>query len=303
MENRSLCDWFVGSSASTVTIEGGPKGAPRKNPTRHRGLAVAGMYAIPKKAFTSKHRKRLTIEPRQTFGAKKTKKDKAGMAAEEVAEDEPDDTAFPIYDTVSGPPGTVLVPREYGRIHWGGAADTSGLSDGVPLPPGTVFGGKLRTSPEYPQHRAFRALERYYDVSKRSFGGGLLVVKCGFGKTVLAAALIARLGRRTIFFVAQKRLGVQAEETFAWALPGLRVGWVQGPRDEWDADIVICTVQTIVSPSRAYTEADFAPFGLAIFDEAHHHGAKTFSAVFPLLAARWRLGLTCLLYTSPSPRD
>ena len=64
-------------------------------------------------------------------------------------------------------------------------------------------------------------------------GGAITVLPCGFGKTVLAVATAARIGRKTAVLVHTSVLKTQWKHAFETFCPGVRVGYVQGPPSTW----------------------------------------------------------------------
>ena len=103
--------------------------------------------------------------------------------------------APPEYPVYRESPKRIYVPRAFGLRRYGPPAkDLIGEGDAAP---GLVFAGALR--PE--QHAAVDAfVSAARDPARR---GGLIVVGCGGGKTVMAIHLACHLGRKTLI-VAHK---------------------------------------------------------------------------------------------------
>lgn len=177
---------------------------------------------------------------------------------------------------------TMRVPRFYGIRHFGMAThDRRTL--GEPLADGARFASTLDAS----QRRAFDAT---LEALARPGNGAILVRKPGGGKTVLSLAIVHQLGVRTIVFSHKTDLLDQWQERIAQHLPGVRVGRIQQNRVDVEADVVLATLQSVAM--RAYDPAVFAKFGLAVFDEAHHMGARHFFSVLGKICPKYLLGLT-----------
>lgn len=98
----------------------------------------------------------------------------------------------------------------------------------------------------------------------------LLTLATGLGKTVVFGAIARRWheqvdAKRPIVVMAHRtELLEQAARTWGMVWPGVRVGYVQGERNEQDAPVLLCSTQTLVA-GRTLP----AP-GLVIYDESHH---------------------------------
>ena len=204
---------------------------------------------------------------------------KAGAAAAEAA-------SFPAYAEDAE---SLFVPRFYGLRHWGPAA-TDATASGVPCD--LWFAGSLTDV----QQRGVLAYEERL-ASAANPKGGIVVLPCGYGKTVFALYLAARLGRRTLVLVHKAFLVEQWQARVRQFLPGASVGVVQQGRVESDADVVVGMVQSIAK--RDYDEHVLAGFGLVVIDEAHHMAAPVFSRAMRKICARHTLALSA----TPERRD
>lgn len=76
------------------------------------------------------------------------------------------------------------------------------------------------------------------------------------------------------------------------AVPGIRVGKLQGPKAQLgpEFDCCICMLQTVAS--RDWPLDTFAGFGFTIFDECHHLGAEHFSRALMSIQTMHMLGLS-----------
>lgn len=76
------------------------------------------------------------------------------------------------------------------------------------------------------------------------------------------------------------------------AVPGIRVGKLQGPKAQLgqEFDCCICMLQTVAS--RDWPLDTFAGFGFTLFDECHHLGAEHFSRALMSIQTMHMLGLS-----------
>ena len=100
----------------------------------------------------------------------------------------------------------------------------------------------------------------------RERGGGIISIRCGGGKTVLALHIISALKKKTIVVVHKDFLMTQWRDRILEFLPKARIGKIQqNTIDIEDKDIVLAMVQSI--SMKEYDDDTFDSFGLAIFDE------------------------------------
>lgn len=155
-----------------------------------------------------------------------------------------------------------------------------------------VFAGRLRPD----QDAAVAAMLRH--------DTGVLCAPTAFGKTVVAAALIARRGVNTLVLVHRKELLRQWQErlqTFlvAGAAPSAKglVGVVGGGKARPTGSIDIAVMQSL--SRQGEVDALVERYGQVIVDECHHIGAVSFEAILKRVRARFVLGLTA----TPIRRD
>lgn len=175
----------------------------------------------------------------------------------------------------------LVVPRCYGARVFG--ASPSGLTEGRAAP-ALKFEGVLREK----QVQAAQACE---DALRCYPHATMLVLPCGFGKTVVALSVAAKLQRKTLIIVHKEFLMEQWRERINAFLPGVKVGQIQGAKVVVDeCDVVIGMIASLASPNRQLPCLD--DFGTVVLDEAHHMAARMFSTVFFRLRAKFVLGLT-----------
>ncbi len=123
----------------------------------------------------------------------------------------------------------------------------------------------------------------------RAAGGrGVVVLPTGAGKTVLALMAIGAAGVRPLVVVPTLELLKQWSEGLreTLRLPEAAVGVVGGGRRELRPATVITYDSAWRRPE------DLRPFGLLIFDEAHHLPSETYRRIARASQAPFRLGLT-----------
>jgi len=171
-------------------------------------------------------------------------------------------------------------PRAWAQNRFG-PPDSITVPEGLALAP-TVFVG---TPYEYQE----TIIRKFMDSGKN----GLICVPCGKGKTFMALAIAARIGRRFLIIVDKEFLAEQWREEIGRYVPGLRVGILQSTKKEIEAakyDCTICMIQTLCLHD--LPENTFHEYGFAIFDECHHLGAQYFSRTLLKVQTKFMLGLS-----------
>src|SRR5690606_31192989 len=149
------------------------------------------------------------------------------------------------------------------------------------------FAGQLRED----QEQAVRAMLR--------FDTGILRAPTAFGKTVTAAALIARRDVNTLVLVHRTELLRQWQErlqTFLGCGKDM-VGVIGGGKSKPTGRIDIAVMQSI--HRQGETNPIVENYGHVIVDECHHLSAVSFEAILKRARARYVLGLTA----TPIRRD
>jgi ATP-dependent helicase IRC3 len=139
------------------------------------------------------------------------------------------------------------------------------------------------------QQEALAAIETSLAAGKRP----ILALPTGAGKTLVAAAKIravVRDGGRALFLVHRDELKNQAQATLAREIPDTRIGVLKAEQREYDAPVVIASIQTAWRPQHlARLGTDFQ---VAIVDEAHHATASTWRTIVNALGKVPLFGLT-----------
>jgi superfamily II DNA or RNA helicase len=133
-------------------------------------------------------------------------------------------------------------------------------------------------------------VDKYIEVSQ-NIGGGIISVPCGYGKTVIALYLIAKLGLKALVIVHKEFLVNQWKERIIQFLPDAKIGRIQSNKIFIENyDIVIGMLQSVSMID--YDEKTFSSFGFVIYDECHHLGAETFSKALLKTNFKYTLGLS-----------
>jgi superfamily II DNA or RNA helicase len=131
------------------------------------------------------------------------------------------------------------------------------------------------------------------------FDAGVLCAPTAFGKTVTAAAMIARRGVNTLVLVHRTELLKQWQErlqTFLGVDKGV-VGTIGGGKAKPTGRIDIAVMQSLSRQGEVNPLVE--DYGHVIVDECHHVGAVSFDAILKRTKARYVLGLTA----TPIRRD
>jgi superfamily II DNA or RNA helicase len=128
---------------------------------------------------------------------------------------------------------------------------------------------------------------------------GVLHAPTAFGKTVTAAAIIARRGVNTLVLVHRTELLKQWQarlQAFLGAGNGL-VGTIGGGKAKPTGQIDIAVMQSL--SRQGEVNALVENYGQIVVDECHHVGATSFDAILKRTKAKYVLGLTA----TPIRRD
>ena len=193
--------------------------------------------------------------------------------------------------------GILSVPRFYGIEHWGiptydNTCEGKSFSE-------AVFQGTLNEIQNIACQSTIKRLES-------DLKGGILVLPCGYGKTVCALKIASHMRRRTLVLVHKAFLVEQWQERASTFIPGCSVGKIQQNVINANADIVIGMIQSL--SKRQYDMEVMNSFGTVIIDESHHMAAPILHKALRQIPAKYivslsatpdrRDGLTRLLYWS-----
>lgn len=145
------------------------------------------------------------------------------------------------------------------------------------------FAGQLRDD----QEAAVAAMLRH-DI-------GVLQAPTAFGKTVVAAAILARRGVNTLVLVHRAELQRQWQERLRSFLdvPPEVIGCIGGGKAKPSGRIDIAVMQSLVR--KGAVNPLVQSYGQVIVDECHHIAASSFEAILRQVKARYVLGLSATL--------
>lgn len=151
---------------------------------------------------------------------------------------------------------------------------------GRPLPTSVSFEGDLR----HRQRQAFDALTAH--------DTGVLAATTAFGKTVVAAALIAHRARNTLILVHRRELLTQWVERLSSFLKIDRkqIGTIGGGKRRPTGIVDVALIQSLVR--KGEVDDIVADYGNLIVDECHHLSAVSFELVARRSKARYVTGLS-----------
>lgn len=177
-------------------------------------------------------------------------------------------------------PKKLYMPRFYGLTKLG-EPERNILNDGEEL--NINFNGSLR-----------KEQEPVFDISYKQImdtGGGIISLKCGGGKTILALYILSQIKRKTIIVVHKEFLMTQWYDRILEFIPDAKIGKIQQTTiDVEGKDIVLAMVHSL--SMKEYDDDVFRDFGFCIYDECHHMGAEIFCKCMPKIACKYSLGLS-----------
>ena len=131
------------------------------------------------------------------------------------------------------------------------------------------------------------------------YDDGILCAPTAFGKTAVAAWLIAKRKVNTLVVVHRQQLLDQWQERFGMFLdlPAKSIGHIGGGKTERTGCVDIAVIQSLYRKDEV---KDFvAEYGQVIVDECHHISAFTFEQVMRQVKAKYVVGLTA----TPTRKD
>jgi superfamily II DNA or RNA helicase len=181
---------------------------------------------------------------------------------------------FPVYRLSKT---KLYMPRYYGLMNY---LEPKSIKFEEPTVIEVPFEGELRPVQQETVDKTLDALGIY--------GGGLISLDTGLGKTVVALHLVSLLQVKSIIIVHAEFLLDQWVERIKQYLPTARVGIIRQTRCELEnVDIVVAMLQTVIN-----RDIQFNGFGLLVIDECHHTAAHSFSSIFYKIQTKYMIGLS-----------
>jgi len=148
-----------------------------------------------------------------------------------------------------------------------------------------------------------------------AWSGGMqrpaIVLPTGAGKTVVFSALVREFrsaparamapnrGLRVIVLAHRDELVDQAIAKLRAVMPGVNVGKVKAGDNDLNADVMVCSVQTLASKKRREDlllgEMAWGSIGLIITDECHHAAAASYKKIYDAFPDAPQLGVTATM--------
>lgn len=246
----------------------------KNNKLKHnkiKGSVLDSMYSIPETRLSNeelaKHKRTLTMIPTDSSFSNQA----------------------PIqFEAFESKNKILSVPRFYGLDHWG-LPETDNTSLGADMEV-HKFSGILNP---VQQEACSETLTRLNGSKK----GGMVVLPCGYGKTVCALFIASQMKRRTLVLVHKAFLVDQWRERAETFLPGCKVGKIQQNTVNYEADVVIGMVQSL--SKREYPKEVMSSFGFLLIDESHHMAAPVLHKALRQIPSRYVVGLSA----TPERRD
>ena len=125
---------------------------------------------------------------------------------------------------------------------------------------------------------------------------GVLSARTGFGKTVVAAKMIAERKTNTLILVHRQQLLEQWQERLMsfLGLDKKQIGVVKSGKFKLTKHIDIAMLQSLAKQGEVVTEVSH--YGHVVVDECHHLSAFSFEQVLRQVKAKYVLGLTATPY-------
>lgn len=129
---------------------------------------------------------------------------------------------------------------------------------------------------------------------EKDFGGGIINLSTGAGKTIISLYLISHAQLKTLIVVNKIELLNQWKAALCKFFPKLRVGIIQGSKFEKDCDVCIGMLQTIAM-KKEYTREHFKDFSLIFIDEVHNTPSQVFSEALHKIRNKYVFGLSATI--------
>lgn len=129
----------------------------------------------------------------------------------------------------------------------------------------------------------------------KPFGGGIILMITGFGKTLVSLKIACFLKQKTLIIVNKLELIEQWKKEIKKFIPDAKIGLIQGQNFDIEGkDIILGMLQTI-SIKKTLTSENFSWCSLAILDEVHNISSEVFSNVMFKIRPKYIFGLTATL--------
>ena len=128
----------------------------------------------------------------------------------------------------------------------------------------------------------------------------VITLPTGTGKTVIFSSLIRALqtagAGRVLVLAHRDELLRQAQDAIAQVVPPHTIGCVQGSQDDYNAPVVVASVQSLHAKRLARWQPE--TFACIIIDECHHAAAPSYQRILDYLQPAKLLGVTATPFRS-----
>ena len=146
--------------------------------------------------------------------------------------------------------------------------------------PKIKFKGKLKSQ----QSKAVKAL------LESNFG--ILQASTGFGKTVVALALISKRKINTLILVHSRQLAEQWIERINVFLSSVKIGSLLGGKDKLTYEVDVATYQSLVNRNGLDIKSNIEQYGQILVDECHHLSASNYESLIKSCHSKYIHGFT-----------
>jgi hypothetical protein len=211
--------------------------------------------------------------------------------------------------------GGVWIPRGLCAAMLPSLALRDDTAPGLPLRPTPPTA--ITLMPGLHQDKAVEAVERSWAGRPQGLQSCMLLMPCGYGKTMTTLMLARRTGVRFLWIVCRTSLAQDAVDAIQEVFPGavrwngnpkrepapgaFRVailnGTNQNVRPDMDVDALVVSVHTLMSRCETYGANAWDAYGLMVVDEAHMM-TPSFMHAMSSIPARRVVGLSATPYRS-----
>lgn len=145
------------------------------------------------------------------------------------------------------------------------------------------------------RHNQIECYNNCINEFSKPFGGGIILMITGFGKTLTSLKVACFLKKKTLIIVNKLELVEQWKKEINKFIPEAKIGLIQGPNFDIEGkDIILGMLQTI-SIKKTLTYENFSWCSIAIIDEAHNISSEVFSNIMFKIRPKYIFGLTATL--------
>ena len=141
-------------------------------------------------------------------------------------------------------------------------------------------------------HGALRLEQKAAAMELKKFDSGILAAGTAFGKTVVAAYMIAERKVNTLVLVNRRQLQLQWTARLAefLGIPEREIGRIGGGSDRWTGRLDVALLQSL--SRKGVVDPRVKDYGQIVVDECHAVASETFEAAVDAVPAKYVLGLS-----------